>query len=216
MADVQTLQQRLAEVERERERARRAEEARIAAEQAHRQTLADADKQIAELKQQLSAARFEEAKAYSNTLVEANAAAVGPLIEAVTGIERQIIDVLGGTGAAVDNTFTQWERHADTAIQEAVNSVDLEAMGDQRIDSFQRTGMNFRKIANQHNAQLNTALPLAAALADWINKSPDNNTRRWRMGIGYALTGHLMEPGPNYDPHKAVADHRRSQIDMRL
>lgn len=215
MADVQTLQQRLAEVERERERARRAEEARIAAEQAHRQTLADADKQIAELQQQLSAARFEEAKAFCNTLVEANAAAIEPMIEAVTDIERLITDVLSGTGAAVDNTFNQWERHADAAIGDVLNATDLEAMGDQRIDSFLRTGMNYRFIASGHNAQLNPALPLGAALADWISKSPDSQSRRYRMGIGYALTGHLMEPGPSYDPHKAVTDHRKSQIDMR-
>ncbi|MBE0690270.1 MAG: hypothetical protein IH587_09145 [Anaerolineae bacterium] len=67
-------------------------------------------------------------------------------------------------------------------------------------------------------ARFENALTPISVLSAWIAKAHDGRDRQMRQGVGFSLTGKVIEPAAGFDAKRATDDEiaRRSQSMLRF
>lgn len=86
--------------------------------------------------------------------------------------------------------IVQTSTTANAALLAALATLEPAALSN--ITRLYNAAESIYRNAVQINAR--GALPAYTALVKWIQASPDQDTRRYRQGISYAITGHLYNP----------------------
>lgn len=208
MTTTTELQQKIAEAQRLKQQATDREAARLAAEQAHRDEIAARDAEIAQLAEQLRESAYADAQAYNTRLVNDNHNQAKTFISALDSAAQQLFQAARNELQAVQRTYAEQSAYASQAVGAALHNRDFRSPDD-RTD--RESGVRFRgELARLENG-LEMALPPWAVVARWIAESPDEQTRRVRIGIGYTMTGELLNPDAGYDPVNELRQRQQAQ-----
>lgn len=212
-----TTQERIAELERQRTEAVAHEEARLAREQSGQQAIAQADLQLAALRKQASAERFQEALQENARYVAANEQAVAPLVDALNAAAQLVADAMQRLAAPVDSSFQRQQSYIDGVLSEAMKYANVPATthdpatADPRTvqeEEWQAQRLAYGKlnadVGEQHGA------PAWAWLLKWVSEATGEE-RRIRQGIYHAVTGQsISEPSRDYSPRAEITQQRRA------
>lgn len=205
------LRRRINELESKKLAAANAERARIEAEQAHQREIEAAEAQLSELRHAEAVAHIAEYKAASKPLLDAWQAEVDKLCAKLESADLRFSEVTPALLAGVGNAYNRQVEHLDTivglaqqlseenwesrraALTEQLGSVTL---ADRR---FSQEAENTR---NQHLRGMQSALQPYDVLALWVNRAPDDVTRRQRIACVFIITGVFNNPNPEFNPSR--------------
>lgn len=196
------IQQRIAQIEQERQRAQFAEQQRIAGEQAERQKIEQANSQLADLRRQQALAELEEAKTAAAGTLAANDAAVDRLKPILKEVIKDIGTRLNLLMDKIEDTYISHNRTLEQA-QNAAASLAAEQVQPDPVYSNGSAMMEARQlqhIVGSLTGGIEGASSVYLAWAEIIAEAPPN-LKQFYQGIAFMYTGKLIEPGPDATRH---------------
>ena len=204
------IAQRHAELERQRQEAQNAEAERVAAENAPKQAIAQAEAQLRQLERQAQELRIQELSVPYRESIENERAA---MLEATAELEqckahidraRQAVERSAEFRAKAEQCRAEVNAYLQPLLQEA-----RAAAWDRRIDGV-KDEMTLSRLTDGDMTvralsarELPPAPPLADLLLAWVTTSQPGYPRQFRQGMTWALGGFLG------DMHGSLTRHLR-------
>lgn len=191
-AEIQAQMQKVARV---RQQALDEEKARLARENAFKQTQQEAEAELVRLQRQLVETRFDEVLVQSDALVAEQERAVLELTTALDGVVEAVAKLYPHVNRVEDIFERQQAKH-----DEAMGTLNelwrvlppVEAVVGNRDGEYETVARN-GAILREHDFRVEPAWSLPFALLNWVSQAQQDDHFKLRAGVAYALIGRLFE-----------------------
>lgn len=181
------INQRRAELERERNAHVKAEQERIALETAHQRRIAELELEIAQAEEEERKARFGEAVQEHKTVLVRNEQAVKELRDALPQIVSDLLKSLDTTVTPAKESYDVLDKAAERAVRIGLQGVDARDQRD--VNDPRQTTTQWQLEFTEYNRQLPAGTSSWIVFAEAIAQEKDARRKRTLEALCWLMWG---------------------------
>jgi hypothetical protein len=198
MPELDHIRKQIADAEKQRQQVIDHEKQQEMAEALRQHQKAEAEQQIAQLRQQEGQGQWQLDLARNAELVQANHAAIASFHQQLKDIAEQVITLLDGLSTAdIDEIYLEQQKHAYDSVARLQPSERERLRQKQTIPNEVTLHTELGYTLRQKHRSIQPALPLRLALVEKIAHAKDEKTKRVLQGIAVMMTGDWIDPPKN-------------------